>query len=488
LAISGCRSDTKDRTEAGADRVILMVADGAGFNTWLATSMYLGEAGPDPFDDGTWIRLATDTYALRDGDAETGPGANEQDPTFVYDPVRAWDPAPTEGEAGGTPYFFEGYRWLRRAPDSANTATAMSTGRRTYIGAINVDGRGRPLEPTIASLADATRRAVGIVTSVPFSHATPAALAGAHDPSRRAYAELALQMLGSDRLDFVAGCGNPAFDDDGVRVERPEPRAYRWVGGATAWRLLTGRGGDDVAGDSSDGSREPTSEEIRQLKSWTLVQSLDEIAALETGPLPVRPLLVPEVALTLQQTRHANVDPHTAEPFSDPRIATVPDLATLTRIALRSLSSNPHGFFLHVEGGAVDWAMHGNEMGRMIEEMLEFREALDAVQEWVERESDWSRTLLIVTADHDHLLGGPNAAEIPFDPLRDEGERRMPGHQWLHDGHSNALVPLFAKGAGAERFLDVIAGNDPVHGPYVEQTRIFDVIADAMRHGATPSP
>jgi alkaline phosphatase len=37
-----------------------------------------------------------------------------------------------------------------------------------------------------------------------------------------------------------------------------------------------------------------------------------------------------------------------------------------------------------VEGGAIDWASHSNNMDQMIGEMLDFNEAVQAVVAWVE--------------------------------------------------------------------------------------------------------
>ena len=48
-----------------ARNVILMVADGAGHNTWTATSMYQGTLGEEFYDSGDWVRLAASTHPLR---------------------------------------------------------------------------------------------------------------------------------------------------------------------------------------------------------------------------------------------------------------------------------------------------------------------------------------------------------------------------------------------------------------------------------------
>ena len=57
-------------------------------------------------------------------------------------------------------------------------------------------------------------------------------------------------------------------------------------------------------------------------------------------------------------------------------------------MALNHLDDDPDGFFLHIEGGAVDWAMHANQMGRMIEEMTDFKNSVDAVDALVAQYQD----------------------------------------------------------------------------------------------------
>ena len=67
---------------------------------------------------------------------------------------------------------------------------------------------------------------------------------------------------------------------------------------------------------------------------------------------------------TLQQSRSGDGQ---AAPYAVPLTTTLPDLATMTRGALNVLDSDRDGFFLMIEGGAVDWAAHANQTGRTIE-------------------------------------------------------------------------------------------------------------------------
>ncbi|XP_072760654.1 alkaline phosphatase [Anoplolepis gracilipes] len=77
-----------------------------------------------------------------------------------------------------------------------------------------------------------------------------------------------------------------------------------------------------------------------------------------------------------------------------------PSLAEMTIKALRILSNNPEGYFLFVEGGRIDHAHHYNNAYRALDETLALEEAVQAVM----KEVDLTETLLVVTADHSHVL------------------------------------------------------------------------------------
>jgi alkaline phosphatase len=125
--------------------------------------------------------------------------------------------------AGDTPWsisadpnYLIGKGLIRHAyPDSSATAAAMTTGRKTYNGAINVDPYGRPLM-TIAHKLQEQNYAIGVVTSVPICHATPAC-AYSHNVSRDDYQDLSRDLLGLPSVshptqplpgvDVLIGCG-----------------------------------------------------------------------------------------------------------------------------------------------------------------------------------------------------------------------------------------------------------------------------------------
>ena len=91
----------------------------------------------------------------------------------------------------------------------------MTTGKKTYNSAVNIDPEGEQLE-TITHQLQEEGFAIGVVTSVPISHATPAS-AYAHNVSRNDYQDITRDLLGlrsvSHRrkplpgVDVLLGCG-----------------------------------------------------------------------------------------------------------------------------------------------------------------------------------------------------------------------------------------------------------------------------------------
>ncbi|MEM6727099.1 MAG: hypothetical protein AAF618_01240, partial [Pseudomonadota bacterium] len=157
--------------------------------------------------------------------------------------------------------------------------------------------------------------------------------------------------------------------------------------------------------------------------------------------------------------------------------------------------------------------------GRFIEEQIDFNLAVDAVIEWVETNSRWEETLLIVTSDHEcggiwgegtwtNGVGGPVAADrtdeallaARFDPtedifneylaVQDRGAGNMPGYMFSSRNHTNELVPLWALGAGSEIFADFTRTDIQAaelwgaqydwDGDYVDNTAVFHVMNEAM--------
>lgn len=414
-----------------AKNVIVMISDGCGYNQIDAASMYqYGKIGVQVYEHFPF-KFGMSTYSA-DGNG--------------YNPQSAW---------GDFNYVKSG------ATDSASAGTAMSTGVKTNDRAIGVDMNGNPLKH-VAQRAEELGKATGVVTSVQWSHATPASFV-AHNVHRDNYEQIAREMVLSSATDVIMGAGHPWFDNNGQ--PKAAPNTYKYVGGQSTWdALAAGTAGGDADGD---GIADP----------WKLIQKRDEFRSLMAGDTPKRLIGVAQAYTTLQQGRGGDAK---ADPYAVPLNETVPTLAEMTRGALNVLDNDRDGFFLMVEGGAVDWAGHANQSGRVIEEEIDFNKAVEAVVDWVKENSNWGETLLIVTGDHETgYLTGPGSNPT-WQSLVNNGAGNLPGVQWNSGSHTNSLVPIFAKGDAA-RFLKGYADqSDPVRGSYVDNTEVAKLIFEVV--------
>jgi alkaline phosphatase len=403
--------------------VILMISDGQGYNTVKATDYWTGS--PAVYENFP-VKYGMSTFS-----AGT-PGH----PAIGYDPSLAW----SDFNYVKTPGSYT---------DSAAASTAMATGVKNYNRALNLDTSGNPLK-TITEIAHLLGKATGVVTTVPWSHATPAGMV-AHNASRDHYEEIAHEMLNGP-LNVIMGAGNPDFDDNG----QPAAHDAKYVGGAATWNRL---------------------KTCPHPGGWSLIQTRKEFEALAANPHPTVSKVVGTVQAhsTTQQAR-SDKPADWANPSGVAFNHNVPSLATMTHGALNVLSQNPRGFFLMVEGGALDWANHDHQLGRMIEEQLDFNAAVQAVVHWVNNHSSWTDTLLIVTADHEcgHLWGPIAGA---FNEVVDHGPGVLPGARFNSKKHTNALVPVYAKGAGARLLAGYADQSDPVRGRYLDNTEVFRVMS-----------
>jgi alkaline phosphatase len=439
-AIADAKPSPARAPEAKVKNVIVMISDGWGYEHIAATNYYTqGKMVAQDYELFP-VRTAMTTYAH----PSVGGG---------YDPMMAW----------------ADFNYVKMNPtDSAAAATAMSTGIKTYNAGIGVDIDQQPAQH-ILEAAEKLGKATGVVSSVQLSHATPAAHV-AHNSHRNNYAAIANEMFHDSAADVIMGAGHPFYTDSGApRV--PTSSNYNFVGGQTTWdALVAGTVGADADGD---GLADP----------FTLVQTKAEFEALAAGPTPKRVAGVPQVATTLQQSRAGDA---TADPYVVPFNADVPTLETMTRAALNVLDEDKDGLFLMVEGGAVDWAGHANQKGRVIEEQADFNAAVDAVIGWVEANSNWGETLLIVTGDHETgYLTGPGSGQFAsgplWTPLANYGIGMLPGMQFNSGDHTNALIPLYAKGSAARHLRSASRGMDPVRGAYMDNTDIAKIAFSTMK-------
>jgi alkaline phosphatase len=448
------------RTRTPVKNVIVMIADGAGFNQYLAADYYqYGQTGRQVYHSfPTHVAVSTYEYEWKTWSAD-----GKTPLTFElgsYDSNKYWSDF---GYAIQTNPLNAAY--INTATDSASSATAMATGFKTRDGAIGVDVNGNE-KTNVVEIAESQGLSTGLVTSVPFNHATPSGF-GAHNISRDNYDQLANQMIYNSGLEVLMGCSAPDYGYDGEPTATSSSR-LKYVGGATTWADFQD---GSVQGADADGDG--------IADAWSVIRDKSQFQAMATGDTPKRVIGLPKVYQSLQYYRKPIYSK--ADVGVDPITPNIPTLEEMTKAALNVLDSNKKGFFLMVEGGAVDWAAHFYQPGRMIEEQIDFNHSVEAVVDWVEKNSNWEETIVIVAADHEtSYLWGPGSNPA-FKEIVNNGAGKMPGMQFYSDiggfgWHSNSLVPLYAKGSAARIIQAYATKTDSVRGPYIDNTDIFKII------------
>jgi alkaline phosphatase len=93
------------------------------------------------------------------------------------------------------------------------------------------------------------------------------------------------------------------------------------------------------------------------------------------------------------------------ETVNQTEAAAQPSLSEMTVKAIQLLSSNAKGYFLMVEGGRIDHALHGTNAKRVMEDTIAFDDAINAALTEVKKtDPTLANTLIVVTADHDHTM------------------------------------------------------------------------------------
>jgi alkaline phosphatase len=296
--------------------------------------------------------------------------------------------------------------------DSSTSAGEFATGAKSYNNGINVTDDGR-FVPTLFNQLQAQGWKVGTVTSVPFPHASPAAMY-AHNVHRDDYQDLARDMLGLPSiaqldkkeaahpgLDVVIGTG---FGQSGRAGDMARQQGKNAVEGNA---FITDA--DKAAIDSRNGGKYVVVQTTPGFNGSNAVLDAATMAAKNDlrlfgffgktsyNHLPYR-------------TADGGYDPAAAingktETYTKEDLLETPRLSTMTSAALTVLESKPgQPFALFVEAGDVDFALHDNNLDSAVGAVLSGDDAVKAIIAWVEKNSNWDDSAMIVTADHGHYL------------------------------------------------------------------------------------
>ena len=292
--------------------------------------------------------------------------------------------------------------------DSASSATAFSTGKKTNNGALGLDQDNQVLE-NFTEIIDKYGYVSSLISTSEITHATPAAYAS-HVDLRWKTDEISLQMMDSDVMTILGG-GRHFFMPEEIGGKRSdEVNLLEEI--KTSHTILTKKTDMDNFDHSYKGK----------------VVGLFADEALRDTDTP---------------------ENHSLEPTS----------SEMLNFALKRSeqfnSSGCNGFFVMVEGSQVDWAGHANNLDYLKREMEDFDEAVRTALDFAKNNQE---TLVIVTADHETggLLIEPatptnyTSPEVKFSFNTGIG----------YGSHTGVPVPVYAYGPGAINFTGTLDNTD----------------------------
>jgi alkaline phosphatase len=304
--------------------------------------------------------------------------------------------------------------------DSAASATAWTTGTKTYNGALGVDIKDAP-QKTILELAKDQGFATGDVTTSEIQDATPAALFS-HITDRDCYGP---KEAAEDCTKEALENGGPGSVTEQLLAGHPDIT----MGGGGETFAQTANGGDYKGKTLEVQAKERGFQIVRTADELDKVTKADQDAPVlglfADGNMPVRwtgPAAVRQGYLQPAAKCTANRD----------RGAQVPELAAMTQKAIDLLSGSDKGknkgFFLQVESASIDKQDHVADPCGQIGETVVFDEAIQKALEFAKKDGN---TLVLATADHGHssqivddvteedLQGIAEDAKLPIERVRD---------------------------------------------------------------------
>ncbi|KAM3096755.1 alkaline phosphatase [Phormidesmis sp. 146-12] len=352
-------------------------------------------------------------------------------------------------------------------PDSANTASTLYTGVKSYNNAMSVDIYEQA-DKTILQTARELGKSTGLVTSVPITHATPGAAASSvnrrnkYDADFPALDNILQEALREDQgylptvllggghpLDFLNTTAASTVTPKGFEYikqstyeelrDKPTNNRYGYtfverdtrvttttrsgqirLGGKTLLetaKKLDPNQGDRLLGLFGARGQDGNIPTLSANGDYSLT-GLSNFSVYSTAAAPTNATGTP-INNGTQIPKPDTVRPlataiaETNEQFIAKEVRANPTLAQMTRAALEVLGKDKDGFWLMVEGGDIDWAAHDNNLDNLIGTMTSFDNAVKEVTNWVSKNGGWKKNVLIVTADHDHYLTlNDNYAEL----------------------------------------------------------------------------
>lgn len=272
--------------------------------------------------------------------------------------------------------------------DSAASATAWSSGVKTYNGALGVDVFGKD-HVTLLELAKKAGKATGNVSTAELQDATPAAQF-AHVTGRKCYGP----------EETSEKCSTNALENGGrgsITEQMIEGRADVTLGGGSKSFSQLAKAGE---------WKDKSLRDQALARGYVIVENQDDLNAIKQADQQ-KPLLglfssgnMPVRWQGPKASYHGNIDkpPVVCENNAE-RTQGTPTLAVMTEKAIDLLKTNKNGFFLQVEGASIDKQDHAANPCGQFGETVDLDEAVQKALEFARADGN---TLVIVTADHAH--------------------------------------------------------------------------------------
>ncbi|NJO80866.1 MAG: alkaline phosphatase [Cyanobacteria bacterium RM1_2_2] len=446
-----------------------------------------------------------------------------------YDPVRGGFVPWESPYYGGSREGFDKEYIKASYPDSANTATTLYTGVKSYNNAIGVDIFEQPLE-TILTTAALNGKSTGLVSSVPLDHATPGAAAAAvnrrakYDGEYPGLDNILQQELRIYQPTVLLGGGHPLSNTEDPLPDGVEPpREFVFVTQDT-YDYLSANPTDNRYGYTFLERGPDAAKKLAETAAQIDPNAGERLVGLygargQNGNLPVSSADGDHSTTGLDMfstfssqgedvdTERPLLPGETDASFIATEINENPTLEQLSTAALDVLGKDEDGFWLMVEGGDIDWSAHDDNIDNLIGTMLDFDKSVASVINWIESNGGWEKNLLVVTADHDHYLtlngDFPELVQAKgAQALTDLDTPGETGHFWGSDSsvkygwgsHSNRPVPVYYQGAGADVLTNFVGqgyesyGNEITGFPgHVDQSQIYQTMLAAVT-GSTEKP
>ncbi|MFZ6816217.1 alkaline phosphatase [Undibacterium sp. Rencai35W] len=219
---------------------------------------------------------------------------------------------------------------------------------------------------TLLELAKAKGLSTGVVTTTRVTHATPAAT----------YSHICHRDL----------------ENDIAAAAVPGGTGYNTALGTTGLDVLLG-GGKQFFTPFKDGGKRSDGRDLvaeMKAKNYAYASNSTEFNAIDGTKT--------DKLFGLFTSSHMSYD-------LDRDPAKEPSLAEMTTKAMDVLAKNSKGYFLMVEGGRIDHALHETTAKKALQDTVAFDNAIKAaIAKAKIADPDLKNTLIVVTADHDHTL------------------------------------------------------------------------------------